>query len=103
MVNAIDEDLSLLGVIEPGNQVEQRGLSAAGGADNGDSLAFFSCKANILYSRFIGIFIGKGHIPELQTAPNLTAVGDSAALNGSIAVQDGIDTPGQRLRLWESG
>src|SRR5437588_206694 len=43
-----DADVALVGELEPGNGAKQRGLAAAGGAEEGTELAASHCKGHVI-------------------------------------------------------
>ena len=61
-IHAVYGDPSLCHVVEPGNQVDQRGFSAAGAADDRCGLARFRCEADVFQRILIRAFIPEGNV-----------------------------------------
>ncbi len=69
-VDPVHQHLPFLGVIEPGDQVHQRGLAGAGAPHDAEHLPRLHMEADILQDRLVGL-IAEGHVPQLDLAPQL--------------------------------
>ena len=68
-VYPIQQDLTAVRVIEPHQQIDKGGLSAAGRANNGDPLSRLNRQVEVSNQRFFR-HIGEGKIPDLHPAPH---------------------------------
>ncbi len=67
-VVAVDQDRALAGVVEARDQVDDRALAAAGGAQQRDSLARLGRKADVVQHGRAAAEVAEAHIPELDPA-----------------------------------
>ena len=65
-VHAVNQDLPRGGLQEPQEQVRQRGLARAVGADHGDCLASLDGQGNVLHGRPLRARIGEVDVPYLD-------------------------------------
>ena len=82
-VDAVDEDLPLLDVVVPADQIEDRGLAGAGSAHEGHLLTGVDGKAHILEDIVLAL-IGEPHVAELDLAP------EALRRHGLLRLGDGV-------------
>ena len=88
-----DEQLTLLGVKDAHQQVDQSGLAAAGAAHDAQGLALFQLEGHILQhgSRTAGI--GEGQVAGLNGTGNGAFVGSLGPVGDlSLGMEDGLQT-----------
>ena len=81
-VDAVNEDLAARTVSHTRDHVDDRGLAAAGSADEGDGLALLDLEADIGDSLFVSAGISKADVSELDGALVLE-------VNRLLGIQDG--------------
>ena len=91
-VYAVEQDLALAGLVDPGNQVHQGGFAGSGGADNGGGLAGTGHKADVLQHRTVRLGVMEGDVPELQRGErtDISVVG-AVVPDGGLIVENGVD------------
>ena len=85
-------------VIEPGNEIDQCRLAAAGGADDRQCLAALNPEADMGELIFCCAGVAEADVPEFDAAL-LRPLGPCALGNGGAPVQDLIDSFCRDLRL----
>src|SRR5581483_1037856 len=65
-IDAVDEDAARGGVVEPRDEVDERGLAAAGGADQGDGLAGLDPDADTVERLAAGAQVRERDLLELE-------------------------------------
>ena len=97
-VDAVHKDLALRRVVEARDQTDQRGLAAAGRADDGQRLAVLHAEADMAQLVCRRMRIAEGDIPEFN-GPAGAALPDGAFADGGAAVEHLVDTLRRDLRL----
>ena len=91
---AVDGDGAAGDLVEPGNQLAQGGLAAAGGTDDGDGLAGLHIQADAVEHIQVAI-VGEDHVADLDIALHIgQGLGIGLVLDGGLGAHD-IDKPGQ--------
>ena len=95
-VHAVHQHFALGGVVEAGGKADQRGLAAAGGADEGHRLALFDLEIDVLQHVLARRGVAEGDVAELHRAL-LVGIGAAALGQAVLRVQHGVDALGGHL------
>ena len=98
-IDAVDQDLAAGGVVKARDHADDRGLAAAGRADDPHELARLDSGVNVLQHRRLGV-VGEGHVLELDPAlqrPRVARVG--ALRDDGVGVQDRLHALDAHRRL----
>ena len=93
-INAVDEHLTAGGIVDPGDQVDQRGFAGACGANDGGGLTGPGCKAHMFQYGAVRLGIAEGYIPEFQPLKRskMSFLRRIQILYGGIVFQNLVDT-----------
>jgi hypothetical protein len=78
-VGAVEQDAAAGGIVEPGDQVAERGLAAAAGADERDRFAGLNVEINVVECVVAGAGVGETHAVECH------ATGDRGFFDADFA------------------